>query len=47
VVFFTAVLWSVLAALYVLKSLLGISLFEYFSFGVMPMLEQELKFLFD
>ena len=47
VVFFTAILWSVLAALYVLKSLLGISLFEDFSFGVMPMLEQELKFLFD
>ena len=47
VVFFTAILWSVLATLYVLKSLLGISLFEDFSFGVMPMLEQELKFLFD
>ena len=47
VVFFTAILWSVVAALYVLKSLLGISLFRDFSFGVMPMLEQELKFLFD
>ena len=46
-VFFTAILLSVLVALYILKSLLGINLLPDFSLGVMPIIEQELNFLFD
>ena len=44
--FFTAILISVLATLYVVKPLLGINLFADFSLGVMPIFEEEARRLF-
>ena len=46
-VFFTGVLFSLFAALYVLKSLLGINLFSELSFGVMPALKEQLDILLN
>ena len=47
VVFFAAILISIAMTLYVVKSLLGIGLSPNFSLGVMPILENEWKLLFD
>ena len=44
--FFAAILFSVLAVLYVLKSLLGINLLPGMSLGLMPIITEELKLLF-
>ena len=46
VVFFTGLILSALMTLYVLKSLLGINLFEGISLGIMPIILQEMKMLF-
>ena len=46
-VFFTGVLFSLFAALYVLKSLLGIDLFPEKSFGLMPALKEQLDILLN
>ena len=46
-VFFTGVLFSVFAALYVLKSLLGIDLLPGISLGVMPGLKEQLDILLN
>ena len=46
-VFFISVLFSLFAALYVLKSLLGIDLFPEKSFGVMPALKEQLDILLN
>ena len=45
-VFFTAILFSVLVSLYLLKSILGINILPYISLGIMPILEHEWKMLF-
>ena len=46
-VFFTGVLFSLFAALYVLKSLLGIDLLPGMSLGVMPALKEQLDILLN
>ena len=46
-VFFTGILFSVSAALYVLKSLLGINLLPGMSLGVMPALKEQLDILLN
>lgn len=46
-VFFTGVLFSLFAALYVLKSLLGINLLPGMSLGVMPALKEQLDILLN
>ncbi len=45
-VFFTAILFSVLVSLYLLKSVLGINILPDLSLGIMPILEHEWKMLF-
>ena len=45
-VFFTAILFSVLVSLYLLKSVLGINILPDTSLGIMPILEHEWKMLF-
>lgn len=47
IVLFSAILISVLITLYVLKSVLGINLLPGFSFGIMPIFEEEWKMLFE
>ena len=45
-VFFTAILFSVLVSMYLLKSILGINILPDISLGIMPILEHEWKMLF-
>lgn len=46
VLFFTGVLFSLLAVLYVLKSVLGINLMPETSLGLMPAIKEEFEMLF-